>query len=196
MGRDKALLAVDGEPMARRVAAALDAAGAEEVIAVGGDAPALAAAGLTAVPDDPSWIHDVAPSGAPPGAAPGPLVGVVTALGALATDVVLVVACDLVHPTPAAMVATIAALVPDVGPDGAAEPADLAVPHDGARPQWLHAAWRREARLPLRAALTLGERSVHGAVTRAGLRITVLRGLDPQALADADVPGELPRRMD
>ncbi len=32
MGRDKALLAVDGEPMARRVAAALVAAGAEDAV--------------------------------------------------------------------------------------------------------------------------------------------------------------------
>ena len=39
MGRDKATLPVDGVPMAARVADALRRAGAEPVLAVGGDQP-------------------------------------------------------------------------------------------------------------------------------------------------------------
>ncbi|WP_434127450.1 molybdenum cofactor guanylyltransferase, partial [Enterococcus faecium] len=41
MGTDKALIEVDGGPLARRVANALRAAGADPVIAVGGDLEAL-----------------------------------------------------------------------------------------------------------------------------------------------------------
>jgi molybdopterin-guanine dinucleotide biosynthesis protein A len=51
MGTDKALLEVDGVAMAVRVARALDAAGATEVMCIGGDAPALAALGLIVVTD-------------------------------------------------------------------------------------------------------------------------------------------------
>ena len=68
MGRDKALLLVEGVPMAQRVAEALRAAGATEVLAIGGDAPALTALGLHLRPDDR------------PG--DGPLPATITALGA------------------------------------------------------------------------------------------------------------------
>ena len=43
MGQDKATLPVDGVPMAARVAGALRRAGAEPVLAVGGDQTALEA---------------------------------------------------------------------------------------------------------------------------------------------------------
>lgn len=217
MGRDKGLLPVDGVPMAVRVEMALRAAGAAEVVAVGGDAPALTALGLTVVADDMSLLGPgpdasstpSAPSrgrgaSGPPSTEPvpddqstvigassqGPLVGVVTALGALDTEVVLVVACDLVEPSAEAMAGTVAAL--QVAPAH-----DLAVPDDdGERPQWLHAAWRRGVRPRLVDALAAGERSVHGAVARAGLRVTTVTGLAPEVLADADTPGQLPRRSD
>jgi molybdopterin-guanine dinucleotide biosynthesis protein A len=85
MGRDKALVAVDGTPMVQRAAAALVAAGASPVVCIGGDAGALAALGLVVVPD--RW----------PGL--GPLGGLATALAsALVTRPgpgrVLVAACD------------------------------------------------------------------------------------------------------
>ena len=51
MGRDKALVAVDGVAMAERVARALEAAGCADVRFVGGDAPALAALGRPVLPD-------------------------------------------------------------------------------------------------------------------------------------------------
>jgi len=177
MGRDKALLPVDGRPLAVRVADALVAAGASGVVAVGGDREALGELGLRAVPD------------ADPGA--GPLGGIVTALAVAAeagdpTPVVFVAACDLVDPAPAAVRATVAAL--------AADPAgDVAVPVAGGRRQWMHAAWRGRARAPLAAAFAAGERAVHAAVAAAGLRVVEL-AVDPAAVADADTPDHLDRR--
>lgn len=241
MGRDKALIEIGGVPMARRVADALGAAGAAEVVAVGGSAPALRSLGLTVAPDDVSLVPTVARprperpptgrtgpdgavtvdpvsaalrprSGAPvgggraPGRAaalnepgrvtagqgspPGPLVGVVTALGVLSSEIVLVVACDLVEPSSHAMAATVAALA-------AAPDHDVAVPHDDEGvPQWLHAAWRRSARDRLADRLVAEERSVHRAVASAGLRMVTVRGLPAAVLTDADVPGQLPRQAD
>jgi molybdopterin-guanine dinucleotide biosynthesis protein A len=51
MGRTKALIEVDGVPMASRVAAALRAVGCRTVVAAGGDAEELAPLGLDLVPD-------------------------------------------------------------------------------------------------------------------------------------------------
>jgi molybdopterin-guanine dinucleotide biosynthesis protein A len=172
MGRDKALVTVDGQALAARVAAALRAAGAAGVVAVGGDPAALAALGLPVVPD------------AEPGA--GPLTGIVTALGrpGLPGGVAFVAACDLVAPSPAAIRATVAALA-------AAPAGDVAVPVAGGRRQWMHAAWRAAAAAPLAAAFAAGERAVHAAVAAAGLRVVEV-GVDPAAVADADVPGDLP----
>lgn len=174
MGRDKALLEVGGAAMARRVADALAAAGAEPVVAVGGDGAGLRALGLAFVPDDD------------PGA--GPLAAVATALRALPGDddaVVLVVACDLVRPSPAAMAAVVRAL-------HQAPAADLAVPTDGERPQWGHAAWRARVRPLLDARLAAGERSIHRAVASAGLAVVEVRGVPGADLADADTPADLP----
>jgi molybdopterin-guanine dinucleotide biosynthesis protein A len=171
MGRDKALIAVGGRALALRVADALGAAGASEIVAVGGDGAALAALGLPTVPD------------AAPGA--GPLTGILTALGRPGPgDVVFVAACDLVAPTPSAVAATVAALE-------AADDADAAVPVADGRRQWLHAAWRRRCAGPLGAAFAAGERAVHAAVAMAGLRVVEL-AVEGAALADADTPADLP----
>lgn len=210
MGRDKALIPVDGRTLAGRVADALDAAGASPVVAVGGDLAALRAEGLTAVPD------------AMPGA--GPLAGIVTALGpgrdrattldtldtpdvpdasdppegsggadapsgadatrpADAPGIVFVGGCDLIDPSPEAIRATVAALAGDAT-------ADVAVPVVAGCRQWVHAAWRRGARASLAAALAAGERAVHAAVSVGALRVVEV-GLDPRSLADADVPADL-----
>src|SRR5690606_29827571 len=72
MGRDKALIEIDGRAMAVIVAATLVEAGCEPVVAVGGDAEQLTGLGLAFVPD------------VEPGA--GPLGGVVGALEWFATD--------------------------------------------------------------------------------------------------------------
>lgn len=169
MGRDKALVEVGGLALARRVAAALTAAGADPVVAVGGDAEALGALGLEAVVD--RW----------PGA--GPLGALVHALDDVGDDgIVVVLACDLVQPDAAAIVAMAQRLE--------ASSADAIVPVVDGRRQWLHAAWRRRVRGVLRDAFEAGERSLHGATT--GLRIDFDESIPAAAVADADVPGELP----
>lgn len=169
MGQDKALLEVEGAPMAARVAAALRAAGATEVFAVGGNADGLLAAGLPSRPD--AWPGD------------GPLPATVTALEAATEAIVVVLACDLLHPSARAITATVDALV--------AAPAALgAVPvHDGHR-QWVHVAWRAEAAGALRGALEGGARSLRRAAP--GLPLVDVPGLSAEALLDADEPADLP----
>jgi molybdenum cofactor guanylyltransferase len=197
MGRDKALLSVDGEPMARRVAKALFNAGTTDVVTIGGNAAALSALGLSVVPDEvpPPELWTEA-AGYRPSLSKvrgegwsGPLVGIVTALDVLTTDVVLVVACDLVEPSAKAMSTTVAALA-------AAPEADLAVPHVDGVPQWLHGAWRRSARPRLAEQLVAGERAVHRAVAAAALGVVDVPGLATAALADADVPTDLPPQVE
>jgi len=172
MGRDKALIPIGGTPMVVRVAEALWVAGAREVVAVGRKPDALASLGLETVPDGR------------PGA--GPAAGIVTALARADDDeIVLVVGCDLVAPSPAAMGATLAVL--------AQHPtAAVAVPVSGGRTQWHHAAWRPSAGPALERALGAGKRSVGGVVAAAGLAIVGVDGIDPAALADADMPADLP----
>lgn len=169
MGRDKALLEVGGVPMALRVAKALGAAGAAEVIAVGGDVPSLASLGLATRADDR------------PGE--GPLAATITALSAAAHPLVMVTACDLLWPQAQAIRATVDAL-------GANGGALSAVPVVGGHRQWTHAAWRVQARDTLQAAYDGGERSLRRA--GASVRLVEVTGLDPVALRDADEPGDLP----
>lgn len=180
MGCDKATLVVDGRMMAVRVADALRQAGAEDVWAVGGPAEALAAAGQTVLPD------------AEPGG--GPLQAVVTALRVAAAPVVVVVSCDLLEPSPAAMVATVRALIPGSDGEAAEVPVDVAVPVDGeGRRQWMHGAWRRARALQvLETAMAQGERALWRAAR--DLRVVDVGGLDPVALRDADSPADLARR--
>lgn len=170
MGRDKALLPIDGETMAGRVAMALRAAGAHDVYAVGGDAAGLEQVPLRVVPDDE------------PGA--GPFSATLTALRAATWPVVMVVSCDLRHPGPEAMAATVAALANE-GPSVLG-----AVPVSAGHHQWTHAAWRREA-LPVLEALRM---EGVASLKRAGGRVPIVEvhGLTPAALADADAPAELP----
>lgn len=209
MGRDKALISLEGRALAVRVAEAVAAAGASGVVAVGGDLDGLRAAGLAAVPDRDG-----------PGA--GPLAGIVTALtsddratpgpsgspaaggvrgsaaglaggtrtrvpppeDAAGDGIVFVASCDLVRPSAEAVVATVRAL-------STRADADVAVPVVASRRQWMHAAWRRRAAAPLAAAFSAGERAVHAAVAAGGLRVVDV-DIDPAAVADADRPAELP----
>jgi molybdopterin-guanine dinucleotide biosynthesis protein A len=186
MGRDKALLEVDGEPMAVRVARALREAGATDVVCVGGAGGALRALGLMTIDD------------AEPGA--GPLGGVITALSALtvAADVaavpgaiVVVLGCDLVRPDAAAITATVSGLVHGREHDGASPAALVAVPVVDDRRQWMHGAWRATALPVLEAAFAAGERAIHRAVPAD--RVADVHGVEPLSVADADAPRDLPR---
>jgi molybdenum cofactor guanylyltransferase len=182
MGRDKALMVVGGEPMVLRVARALHDAGARSVLAVGGDQVSIRVALAPLAPLTPAGAV-VTVADDVPGA--GPLGGLLTALAATDSPVVLVVACDLLTPSAPAMGATVEALLgrPD---------ADVALPMRDDQAEWLHAAWRRRTVAdPLAARFAAGERAVHRAVAAAGLRAVNVPDLDPAALADADVPDDL-----
>lgn len=169
MGRDKALLVVDGQALAATAAAALTEAGAAEVFCVGGDDEALGALGLTVVADR----H--------PGE--GPLGALVTALAHAGEELVMVLSCDLPDASPRAVQAVVEAL-------GAAPGAALAVPvHEGRR-QFLHAAYRRRSLPAWEAAFVSGERSLHRPAT--DLHAVEVEGLDPRWLHDADDPRDLP----
>ncbi len=152
-GRDKAVEPVEGVAMAARVAAALRAAGAAEVAAVGGDAERLTALGLAVWPDDA------------PGE--GPLGGIVTGLRHAATaghTVLVAVPCDL----PWLDAATVAAVVDGLAPTPGDAAVAMGVTARGREP--LVAAWRVAAVGPaLEAAFAAGERSVHRAL--AGLTV-------------------------
>jgi molybdopterin-guanine dinucleotide biosynthesis protein A len=168
MGEDKALLRVDGRAMAERVAAALIEAGADPVLAIGGDAAALGQLGLTVVPDDEVGS--------------GPLGATRTALRTTPCSIVVVVACDLLTPSSTAMGATVDALVHAPG-------AHAAVPVVGDHHQWTHAAWSTSAAGPLATCWAEGIRSLRRAAPH--LRLAEVHGLPPDATADADEPGDL-----
>lgn len=195
MGRDKALVEVDGVALARRVADALRAGGCDRVLAIGGDATALAALGLEPVAD--RWPGE------------GPLAGLATALTAASGDgpdpaetvlgappvagrpavhqepTELVLApCDLVHPDPAAIADLRRGLAaaPDV------EAVAVAV---GDRVQWLPSAWRVTSDLAERVAALVagGARRLDAVAPVVAHRIVAL---EPTAVADADTPDDLP----
>ncbi|MCU1401067.1 MAG: putative molybdenum cofactor biosynthesis protein [Acidimicrobiales bacterium] len=132
MGRDKALIEIDGVPMVRRVAAAMRAAGIEHVVAVG---PAELASGLAVVPDE----H----------AGEGPLGGILSALDAATPGSVLVAACDL----PWLDAEAVSALLD-------APPCDVAVGRTS-RIEPLFARWSPAAAATLQALFDGGERAVH-----------------------------------
>ena len=170
MGRDKALLAVGGRPLALAAASALERAGAAEVLAVGGDLDALRALGLDARADD----H--------PGE--GPLGGILTALRVAAHDPVVVLACDM----PEIDAATVSLLV---GALALHTDAEIAAAEDGGRVQGLTAAYRRAAAPRLAERFAAGERGVRRAIEP--LELVRVAGLTPAALADVDGPDDLRR---
>jgi molybdenum cofactor guanylyltransferase len=167
MGRDKALLAFEGVPLALRVASALDQAGGAPVVAVGGDGAALAELGLT-------WVPDRHPG-------EGPLGGLLTALAVLAAhELVAVVATDL----PDLSAAVVGRLVDAVGGhDAAVGRTDRLEP--------LCAVWRSEAVLPvLSAAFEQGERAVHRALV--GLDLVEV-AVPERSLRNVNAPEDLAR---
>ena len=171
MGRDKATLELEGAAMGVRVGAALRAAGAQDVVAIGGDADALRALGLTVVPDDE------------PGQ--GPFPATLTALRHASTEVVVVLSCDLLAPNPTAIASMVARL-------GAAAPEIVAaIPVVEGRHQWTHVAWRRRAAL---TALEPARRRGAASLRRACAGVPLERVTDVVAadVADADQPHDLP----
>ena len=186
MGRTKALVEVDGTPMARRVADALEGGGCERVVVVGGEARELASLALPIVPDD----H--------PGE--GPLGGVLTALRLLSdprtdrwvdarrdrsTDggsEVFVAPCDLPDLAPAAVYSMIASAELDGS-------ADVFVAR-GARLEPALAIWRAAASDRVCAAFDGGERALHRAMTSLDV-VEVM--VDEANLRNVNTPRDLAR---
>ena len=152
MGHDKALLRIDGTPMAERLARRLREAGASEVLAVGGEAGREAAA-----PAGSRWVADGWPGA-------GPVGGIATALGAATTERVLVVACDLPALTAVTM-AVIARTHAEAG-DGI----DAVVARSERGPEPLIASWAQRSRPTLVEAMASGGPSVRGVLDRVSKR--------------------------
>jgi molybdenum cofactor guanylyltransferase len=171
MGRDKALIEVDGSPLAKRVVDALAAGGADPVLCVGGDQIALEAMGL-------EWIPDDHPD-------EGPLGGFLTALAwaeASYWDTVVVSACD--HPwldgetVENLLFGLIKAPLarPATGPDG--------------RAPLFFAANVAEVLPVVRDLFASGERSLRWLGTR--FPVGTVHPIDPDRLRDVDTPDDLP----
>ncbi len=176
MGTDKALIPIDGVPLAERVARTLEAAGCAPVVFVGGDGRALAATGRRFVAD--RW----------PGQ--GPVGGVLTALAALPdTAATLVAACDLPALTPGTVATVLdahrrAAIEGQAGPG---EPPGVTMADSG-RAEPALACWSAGA-AALIARLFPAERSLL-AVARAVGAATV--PVVPATLRNANRPADLP----
>lgn len=173
MGRTKALIEVDGVPMATRVATALRSAGCVDVIAYGGDPLELAPLGLPVLPDRY------------PGSGPlGAVLGVLELFDGCETDVagVFVVACDL----PALSGRSLAGMVDAVraGPG-----VDVVVARTAAI-EPACAIWSRAAAAPLRRWFEQGERALHVAIDRLD---SVEVDVDAEALRNINTPDELDR---
>lgn len=165
MGRDKALVAVDGSAMAIRVAEVLRRAGCDPVLAFGGDLRALAALGLPGPPD--------------PRQGDGPLAGLAGALAVVAADTVVVCACDLPDLEPDDVGALLAA---DRG-RGAVAWSDRIEP--------LCALWPRRAALEaVETLLGEGERSMRVLVDRLDPQVVAL---PPAHLRNVNRPEDLAR---
>ena len=139
MGTDKALYEVEGSAMAMRVAAAATAAGAKEVLLIGGtQARAKKLSG--------TWKKDLYPG-------EGPLGGVITALKASSHDSVVVLSCDMPFLTDAVISSLVRGLSDAQATVGRTD-----------RLNWLCAAWsKQECLKTLESVWKRKERAVHRA---------------------------------
>jgi hypothetical protein len=161
MGRDKAVLEVDGRPMALRVVEALGRAGVQDVLTVGGSDRGF---GLAHVSDRY------------PGE--GPLGGILTAFEGCRTELVFVVACDL----PWITEAVFASLMDHLGAN------DVALARTD-HPEPMCGLWRvSTCRGVIERAFAGGERAVHRVLT--GLRVAEAT-VDAAALRNVNTPGDL-----
>jgi molybdenum cofactor guanylyltransferase len=163
-GRPKAIEPVRDQPMAAIVASVLAQAGLDPVQFIGGDPDMLGELGCVVIPD--LWPGE------------GPLGGVITALRAAQTDV-LVAACDL----PVLDVATVSAVLaagadPQVG-------AAVAVT-DGRHVPLVR--WNRSALPMLESRFALGERSLRGVLDHVG---AVAVPVERHLVQDVDTPDQL-----
>jgi molybdopterin-guanine dinucleotide biosynthesis protein A len=139
MGADKATYEVDGVSMAQRVADAASAAGASEILFIGGtQARAKKFSG--------TWKKDLYPG-------EGPLGGVITALKSSSNDSVVVLSCDMPFVTDSVISSLIRALSDAQATVGRTD-----------RLNWLCAAWSKDECLKtLESVWKRNERAVHRA---------------------------------
>jgi molybdopterin-guanine dinucleotide biosynthesis protein A len=148
MGRDKALLELDGVPLVVRTARLVTSvAGSATVI---GDSAAYRSLGLRTIADD--W----------PGA--GPLGGIATALRSSRALWSLVVACDLPYLTGPWLEYAVARCL--------ASHAEAVIPKNASGTQPLCAVYHRRAEGSIRNALALGNRKVRDALDN--LRVEII----------------------
>jgi molybdopterin-guanine dinucleotide biosynthesis protein A len=166
MGRDKALIPIEGVPMVARVATALHDGGCDPVVVVGGHRDALAQLGLQVVDD--GW----------PGQ--GPLGGILTALRHTGLPT-LVVACDV----PWLDAVTVGVLVEG---SAAAGDADVIVAATE-RLEPLCAVWPPALLAELEARFAAGVRAVHEVL--GGVHVRELT-VPAAALRNVNTPGDLP----
>lgn len=138
MGRDKALIEIDGVPLFRRVAQRLEPLG--EIILAPGTPGRLGTTGYAEIADDPADI--------------GPLGGLVAGLTAASTELVAAVAVDMPLCDPSVLNQLSEML----------EGRDAAVPISGGRLQPLHAVYSTKCAAVLRDAAARGIHSVGRAV--------------------------------
>ena len=158
MGKDKAFLEVDGEPLLARQLRLLDQAGASELLISGREGVDYSAFGVKV-------IYDALPG-------VGPLAGLVSALQSASFPLVLVLAVDL----PAMTLAMLSMIL------GACTEGRGCVPVEAHRLQPLAAAYPRELSLLANAHLEDGQRSLQ-ALVGAGVAGGLLQLLQ---LAPAD----------
>lgn len=172
MGRDKALVDVEGRALAARVADVIRAAGIHDVVAIGGDVAALTDVGFVVVPDDHPGV--------------GPLGGIATALRHVdgSASAVLVVACDL----PRLDVETVSRIVRSWSETSKRGDADVVAASTG-RLEPLCAVWSVDrCRGVTDRAIARGERSVHRVLDELTCRTV---DVSPAALHNANRPDDL-----
>lgn len=173
MGRTKALIELEGVPMARRVADALALGGCGSVLAYGGDPIELGSLGMPVLPDR----H--------PGT--GPLGGVLGALELFAesdlhVEGVFVVACDL----PALRGDDLAGMVDALS---SRRDVDVVVART-VRIEPTCAIWRPRAVGLLREMFESGERALHRAVEQLASQAI---DIDAAAMRNINTPDDLDR---
>lgn len=177
MGEPKALVEIDGQPMAARAAMALTEAGASRVVLVGGDPSWAAGLALASIPD--RWPGE------------GPLGGLATAVldAPLVTDgpdaIVVVVACDQPWLDPGPL-AALAEALREWPAAGAAAPRT-----SDERLHPLPSAWRAKTGKRLATLMSSGARRAD-----AGFGLVTLAevAFDEAVLADVDEPGDVGHR--
>ena len=168
MGRDKASIELDGEPLAARVARTLGSAGASPVAYVGGSTTQFGA--LPGI-----HIGDAAD-------VDGPVAGLLAALAWAPEPSVVVAACDLVHIDPRLVPALHRAL-----DEGAGE---VAMIRWNGRPQAHLAIWSRASVDHIARRVADGERALRRLVPPSACWVDLTSG---EELVDVDLPSELGR---